>query len=172
MAFDKQHIDGLKKEILLVKELGDKIGYLVMLNMASAIFKFKDKESYHKHKVLKRHLTEIINEVENYDEDYYKLVHETLNTTTEKKEIEWTEQNKYFGLDYSTKIGTFLDYTFDIRYDYEGAITVKPEKCGCCLIIYFKGAKIYSTLGSMDALTKISERYLKTDLEKYRNVTI
>ncbi len=76
MAFDKQHIEELKKEITLVKKLGDKVGYLVLLNMASAIYKVKDNMP--KHGVLKNYLTEIVNDVENHDEDYYKLVQETL----------------------------------------------------------------------------------------------
>ena len=76
MAFEKQHIDELKKEIILVKKLGDEVGYLVLLNMASAIFKVKDNNK--KHTVLKNHLTEMVKDIENNDEDYYKLVQETL----------------------------------------------------------------------------------------------
>lgn len=85
MAFDKQHIDELKKEIILVKKLGDKVGYLVLLNMVSAIFKVKDNTE--NHNVLKNSLTEIIKDIENKDEDYYKLVQETLkqNSITEEQ---------------------------------------------------------------------------------------
>lgn len=43
--------------------------------------------------------------------------------------IIWTEQNKSFGLDYSSKKGKFHDYDFDIRYDYDGDPKIKPENC-------------------------------------------
>ena len=42
------------------------------------------------------------------------------------KPIVWTEQNEFFGLDYSSKKGIFHDYEFDIRYDYEGNPKIKP----------------------------------------------
>lgn len=83
MAFDKQHISELKKEILLVKKLGDKVGYLVLLNIACAIFKNKDITTMPKHHSLKQHLTQIINDIENHDEDYCKLVQETLKEISE-----------------------------------------------------------------------------------------
>lgn len=76
MAFDKQHISELKKEILLVESLGNEIGYLVLLNIATAIFKYNDKSE--KHHLLKKHLTEIIDNIENHNEDYYNLVNETI----------------------------------------------------------------------------------------------
>lgn len=77
MAFEKQHISELKKEILLVEELGNEIGYLVLLNIAIAIYKYKDNTE--KHHFLKKQLTEIINDIENHNEDYYNLVSETIN---------------------------------------------------------------------------------------------
>lgn len=80
MAFDKQHITELKSEILLVETLGNEIGYLVLLNIAIAIFKAKDNNE--KHHYLKKHLTEIIDNIENHNEDYYNLVNETINNKT------------------------------------------------------------------------------------------
>jgi hypothetical protein len=82
--------------------------------------------------------------------------------------IEWTEQNNLYGLDYSTKKGTYKDFTFDIRYDYCGDSKIKPN-CGCCLVIYFKNAKIDSTFGKVNGLTSYSERYLDDFLLKYGN---
>ena len=80
--------------------------------------------------------------------------------------ITWTEKERY-GLDYSTKLGTFHDYTFDIRYDYCGDLTVKPN-CGLCLCIYKNGARVHSEYsGSMKRLTEFSENYLENEAKKF-----
>ena len=82
--------------------------------------------------------------------------------------IKWVEQSDFFGLDYSTKKGTYKDFTFDIRYDSDGSRTTKPN-CGCCLIIYFKNAKIDSVFGGIGRLTNYSNSYLERELLKYQN---
>ena len=81
-------------------------------------------------------------------------------------EIKWIEQNNLFGLDYSTKLGTYKDFTFDIRYDYDGNPSEKPE-CGLWLTVYFCGAKVMSANGTLDGLTKSAENYLERFLRKY-----
>ncbi|MES2287524.1 MAG: hypothetical protein V4547_17650 [Bacteroidota bacterium] len=81
--------------------------------------------------------------------------------------IIWTEQDKFYGLDYSTKKGEYKDFTFDIRYDYCGDATTRP-KCGCCLLIYFKNKRIESKMGDIDLLTVIAEKYLDKFLKEYK----
>lgn len=85
-----------------------------------------------------------------------------------KVNINWTEQSEFFGLNYSTKRGEYLDYTFDIRYDYDGDIKTKPD-CGLCLTIYFKGAQIERGIfGNLEYLTLFSETYLKREIARYQ----
>lgn len=81
-------------------------------------------------------------------------------------EIKWIEQNNLFGLDYSTKLGTYKDFTFDIRYDYDGKPNEKPE-CGLWLTVYFCGAKVMSANGTLEGVTKSAENYLERFLQKY-----
>lgn len=83
--------------------------------------------------------------------------------------ITWTEQNILFGLDYSSKKGIYKDFSFDIRYDYDGIDPkIKPNHCECNLTIKFKGAQIYDRFGiNIDDLTEASELYLQAFLEKY-----
>ena len=81
-------------------------------------------------------------------------------------EIKWIEQHNLFGLDFSTKLGTYKDFTFDIRYDYDGNPSENP-KCGLCLTVYFCGAKVMSAYGTLDILTKTAENYLERFLRKY-----
>jgi len=82
------------------------------------------------------------------------------------KRITWTEQNIRFGLNHCTKFGAHKDFTFDIRYDYDGDPKVKPD-CGCALDIYFYGERIYSITGqSIDLLVDFSEGYLERTLNK------
>jgi len=78
--------------------------------------------------------------------------------------IEWVEHDKFYGLDYSTKLGKFKNYTFDIRYDYCGDSKVKPEKCGLSLTVYFKGKQIESKLGNLKGLVKYSEIYIQNEI--------
>jgi len=84
MAFDKQHINRLQKEIVLVEKLSDEVGYLVMLQIVTTIFKLKDSDK--NHFILKNQLLKIANDVENHNYDWYTLVKETLqqNPTTKK----------------------------------------------------------------------------------------
>lgn len=85
-----------------------------------------------------------------------------------KANIIWIEQSEFFGLDYSTKIGEYLDYIFDIRYDYDGDSKTKPD-CGLCLNIYFKGAQIERGIfGNLEYLTLFAETYLKREIARYQ----
>lgn len=80
--------------------------------------------------------------------------------------ITWIEEEIY-GLDYSTKLGTFHDYTFDIRYDYCGELKAKP-KCGLWLIISKNGNKVHREhSGSISRLTEFSEKYLENEANKF-----
>jgi hypothetical protein len=82
--------------------------------------------------------------------------------------IEWTEQDKLFGLDHSSKKGKFHDYEFDIRYDYDGDPIVKPENCGLCLTISKNKSIIASKFGhTIEALVKYSEHYLLKEKEMF-----
>jgi hypothetical protein len=85
--------------------------------------------------------------------------------------INWTEQNKLYGLNYSSKTGLYKDFVFDIRYDYDGdKPKVKPEDCGCCLSISFNSIYIEKTkFGDIDSLTKEAEKYLEKFLLIYSN---
>lgn len=83
-----------------------------------------------------------------------------------KYKIDWVEQNKLFGLGYSSKKGTYKDFTFDIRYDYDDDLKTKPN-CGCVLEIYFKNARIAQHFGNMKSLSKFSQDYLEETLKKY-----
>jgi hypothetical protein len=81
--------------------------------------------------------------------------------------ISWTEQDKKFGLDYSTKLGTYKDFEFDIRYDYDGDENVRPSG-GLCLVIYFKKKRIEGCFGGIRSLTKYSEDFLVKFLDDYQ----
>lgn len=82
--------------------------------------------------------------------------------------IIWTEQNNFFGIDYSSKKGKFHDYDFDIRYDYDGQPKVKPENCGLYLTIFKNNSKIASKFGyTKEALVKFSEHYLLKEKEMF-----
>ena len=84
--------------------------------------------------------------------------------------ITWTEQNEFFGLDYSSKKGKFHDYEFDIRYDYDGDPKIKPENCGLHLTIFKNKNKVDSILGfKIDVLVMFSENYLLKEKEKFLN---
>jgi hypothetical protein len=85
-----------------------------------------------------------------------------------KNAIQWTDSDKFYGLDYSTRLGKFKDFTFDIRYDCDQINSkVKPEKCGMVLCIYFKGARIEDKLGNLKGLTNYSERYIQNEIAKW-----
>ena len=86
-----------------------------------------------------------------------------------KSAIQWTDSDKFYGLDYSTRLGKYKDFTFDIRYDYCGDSKVKPEKCGMTLCIYYKGAKIEDRLGNLKGLTNYSERYIQNEISNRKS---
>lgn len=84
------------------------------------------------------------------------------------KSIDWKEQDKLFGLDYPTMIGKFYDYTFDIRYDYDGDPNIEPENCGFSLVISKNGVKLESKLGSsIVQLIRYCKNYLQKEKEKF-----
>jgi hypothetical protein len=83
--------------------------------------------------------------------------------------IQWADYDTFYGLDYSTRLGKYKDYTFDIRYDYDGDIKIKPENCGMCLCIYFKRARIEGKLGNLIGLTNYSEMYIQNEISKAKN---
>lgn len=84
------------------------------------------------------------------------------------KPIIWTEQNEFFGLDYSSKRGKFHDYEFDIRYDYDGDPKTKPENCGLHLTVHKGQGKIASKFGNtIEQLVKFSEKYLLEEQKKF-----
>lgn len=80
--------------------------------------------------------------------------------------IKWDEQHEWFGIDYTTKRGTWGDFTFDIRYDYDGDPTQKPV-CNLILTTYFNHSKLMSAVGTLDGLTTTAENYLKNFLKRY-----
>lgn len=86
-----------------------------------------------------------------------------------KSIIEWVDYDKFYGLDYSTKLGKFKDYTFDIRYDYCGDSKVKPEKCGLALTIFFKGKRIEDKLGNLKGLVHYSEMYIQNEISNWKS---
>lgn len=84
------------------------------------------------------------------------------------KDIIWTEQHINFGLDYSTKKGKFHDYSFDIRYDYDGKSKFKPKNCGLTLIMCKNKTQFYSTFGpNIDILVKYCENFLQKEKLKF-----
>ena len=86
-----------------------------------------------------------------------------------KNEIIW-EDFDWYGLDYTTKLGKYQDFVFDIRYDCDTIKgRIKPNSKGCCLDIYFRNARIESKLGNMKGLITFSENYLKQFLEQYNS---
>lgn len=84
------------------------------------------------------------------------------------KSIIWTEQNDFFGIDYSSKKGKFHDYEFDIRYDYDGDPKLKPEDCGLYLTVFKNNNKVDSKLGfTVESLVRYSINYLYEEQKKF-----
>lgn len=81
------------------------------------------------------------------------------NTSIAKTKIEWREQNTKFGLDYSTKTGKWEDYTFDIRYDYDGNPDKKPSKCS-----------LHVTIMKKDKIIERERSYIIEDLVTFSNI--
>ena len=77
-----------------------------------------------------------------------------------KKRIKWTDQDKNYGLDYSSSNGLFVDYSFDIRYD----CTERKEKPDCGLVLTIRKGK-----SRMDVATKFAPTIeeLKNYAEKW-----
>ncbi len=83
--------------------------------------------------------------------------------------INWTEQNTLFGLDYSTKVGKYKDFKFDIRYDYDGDPKHNPN-CGLFMIVYFQGVRLREYwAGTISHLTESAEECLSLFLAKYQD---
>jgi hypothetical protein len=84
------------------------------------------------------------------------------------KSIDWTEQNKLFGLDYPIYRGKFHDYAFYISYDYDGDPNVEPQDCGCCLVITKNNVKVDSKLGvGISDLVGYCKDYTQKEKEKF-----
>ncbi len=84
------------------------------------------------------------------------------------KPIDWTEQDKLFGLDYPTMTGTFHDYKFYIYFDYDGDPNIEPENCGYNLVIVKNNVKVDSKLSStIVQLIRYCKNYLKKEREKF-----
>lgn len=90
---------------------------------------------------------------------------------TNENLIDWIfEQDKLYGIDYSSKLGKFGDFKFDIRYDYCGEPTKKPSYgCGLNLTVSFCAKNIKSFSGSsVDILVKESELFIYNFLDKHK----
>ena len=97
--------------------------------------------------------------------------------TVETKMINnWTEQKKYFGLDYSAAKAVVGDYVFDIRYDCNGVYDRREKRfrtdiqptCGVCLNITFKKRQFYSAFATNIEQAKIlCEQWLRSEVLNY-----
>ena len=85
--------------------------------------------------------------------------------------IVWEEENnKFFGLDFSTLKGKWKDFNFDIRYDYDGNSRFKPIDCTIWLTIYLKNSKIKSTFSKdIEVLKQRSNNFLKELQKQFNN---
>lgn len=80
--------------------------------------------------------------------------------------MNWILQEEFFGLNYSTRISHWKDFTFDIRYDYDGDPSKKPE-CGLCLCIYFRGKRVECKLGTENTLVEYCNAFMEQILKTY-----
>lgn len=97
---------------------------------------------------------------------------------TEYIKINWTrEQSDRFGLDYISKFGTFANYEFDIRYDYDGDASKKPD-CGVSLGVWAtypaEGKRWPRSIQlehfscfTIDSAVAVAEKWLKQESEKF-----
>jgi hypothetical protein len=87
------------------------------------------------------------------------------------KLIYWTNQNVLTGLQHSTKIGTYKDFKFDIRYDHDANSSLKDYElidCGAILNIYIMGAKVKRLrCKSVSDCIVESERFLESFIKRY-----
>jgi len=82
----------------------------------------------------------------------------------------WIEQNKLFGLDYSTAKAIVGDYRFDIRYDADKIdSSIKPDNnCRLWLTIYYKECRLTSKSGSsLEELKSKAEIWLRQEIVSY-----
>ena len=84
------------------------------------------------------------------------------------KQIDWTEQDKLFGLSYPTMTGVFHDYKFQIYFDYDGDPNVEPENCGYSLVIMKNNVRVDSKLSSsIVQLIRYCKAYLQKEKDKF-----
>lgn len=97
-------------------------------------------------------------------------------TTIETKINNWVEQEKFYGLDYSTAKAIVGDYTFDIRYDCCGQFTkkngvrndIKPTNCGLVLDVRYKNERrVTKFADSVKALKFFAECWLRKEVLNY-----
>ena len=91
MALEKHYIPEIKEDLKTVQKLSDRIGCLVLINLVIAVYKVNDTQNNFKDErfnVLRNHIKEVLDNVDNENEDYYKLALETLKenkSETDKK---------------------------------------------------------------------------------------
>ncbi len=102
--------------------------------------------------------------------------------TTDHIKINWErEQSNLFGLNYVSKFGSFANYKFDIRYDYDGEPNKKPN-CGVWLNIYathpVQGKRWPRQVPledfscfNIDSAVSIAEKWLKREADKFINTS-
>ena len=83
--------------------------------------------------------------------------------------IKWQEQqDKFFGLDYSTKRGDFYDYHFDIRYDCDMRNPEIVPNCGLTMTITKGRISLKTIFGnSVEDLTERALLYLQKESDKF-----
>jgi hypothetical protein len=87
------------------------------------------------------------------EREYAQILNEVPRLT-------WTEQTENYGLDYTSCKGVFEDYVFDIRYDYDGDATQKPD-CGLCMTIYVKDKAVQHLFGAdIDSLKFFAKQFI------------
>lgn len=91
---------------------------------------------------------------------------EFVKISTNQKRIKWTDQDKNYGLDYSSSEGVFIDYAFDIRYD----CTERKEKPDCGLVLTIRKGKsrldVETKFGTtQEELKNYAEKWLDRELD-------
>lgn len=92
------------------------------------------------------------------------------NNSKPNLKIQWKSQDKLYGLDYSSKKGTYKHFVFDIRCDCDlKDPTINPE-CDYVLTIKYRGQYILGEqFGSLESLTTTSEGWLNRELKFLNN---
>ena len=87
----------------------------------------------------------------------------------ETKINNWIQQEKYFGLDFSTAKATVGDYHFDIRYDADlRDSSIRPDNCALSVSVKYRDKHIATFSGdTVDQLKNFSETYLRKEVFDY-----